>query len=91
MQLAMHHLHAGQCHARRTAEQWLTLAEAAAALGVSPDTVRRRIRRGELVARHDARQLRVRVDSVHDAMHGSTHGTAAQLHGNSDQVADLRA
>src|SRR6266508_158363 len=63
---------------------WLTLAEAAAALGVSPDTVRRRIRRGELVATHHARQLRVRLDGVHSNVHGTTplHGS---LPGNAVQ------
>jgi helix-turn-helix protein len=36
-------------------EQWLTIAEAAVVLGTSPDTVRRRIRRGELVVERHAR------------------------------------
>src|SRR5437867_3782973 len=63
-----------------TQDNWLTIAEAAAVLGTSPDTVRRRIRRGELVAHHRARQVRVRVDGVHSNLHGTAtmHGTAVQ-------------
>jgi excisionase family DNA binding protein len=49
---------------------WLTIAEAAALLGTSPDTVRRKIRRGELVAQHRARQVRVHVDGVHGSADG---------------------
>ncbi len=63
---------------------WLTLAEAAAALGVSPDTVRRRIRRGDLVATHHARQVRVRVDGMHSNLHGSN-GVHGSLPGNAVQ------
>jgi excisionase family DNA binding protein len=71
-------------------ERWLTIAEAAAALGTSPDTVRRRIRRSELVVQRRARQVRVRVDGVHGSVQGSMHGTAEQPHSN-DQVAELVA
>jgi hypothetical protein len=38
-----------------TEGRWLTLLDAAVALGVSADTVRRRVRRKELPARHDDR------------------------------------
>lgn len=66
---------------------WLTLAEAAAVLGVSPDTVRRRIRRGELVAMQQDRHVRVRLNPLHGSVHGSdgVHsnlpGSAVQEHG----------
>jgi hypothetical protein len=38
-----------------TEGRWLALLDAAVALGVSGDTVRRRVRRGELPSRHDER------------------------------------
>ena len=60
-------------------DRWLTIAEAAAALGTSPDTVPRKIRCGELSAQRRARQVRVRLDGVH----GSVQGTATQVHGTS--------
>jgi len=47
---AQHAQHAGQDDHQEPAGGWLTIAEAAAALGVSVDTVRRRVRRGELAA-----------------------------------------
>ena len=57
----------------------LTITEAAAALGVSPGTVRRRARRGELPARKDpgGRYLvEVDVDSA-EASRSAANGTAA--------------
>ena len=49
---AMHAMHTG--HGDVAAGTWATLAEAASILGCSVDTVRRRIRRGELYAVQDA-------------------------------------
>ncbi len=41
--------------------RWMPLLDAAVALGVSPDTVRRRARRGELPSRHDHGRLMVEL------------------------------
>ena len=65
-------------------ETWLTFAEAAAVLGCSPDTARRRVRRGELVATHQGRQVRVPLDSLPGSVHsngtvqGNVPGSAVQ-------------
>src|SRR4051812_9791595 len=83
----MHASHAGSAMHDAQQNGWLTLAEAAAALGVSPDTVRRRIRRGELVATHNARQLRVRLDGVHGNVH-STEPLHSSLPGNAVQESE---
>src|SRR5579883_995132 len=66
----------------------LTVPEAAAALGVHHETIRRRIRRGELAARKDERG-RVLVDLPHtraDATHTLPHTQA-----EADTIAGLLA
>jgi excisionase family DNA binding protein len=50
----MHDAEHDATHATQQGETWATLAEAASFLGCSVDTVRRRIRRGELHAMRDA-------------------------------------
>jgi excisionase family DNA binding protein len=49
---------------RDTAPQWLTLEQAAARLGCSPDAVRMRARRGRLAYRHHGRRFYVSAESV---------------------------
>lgn len=69
---AQHAMHNGAEHAMHGTQPpsptWLTIAEAAAALGVSVDTVRRRLKRGELVAEQTPTERgpvwRVAVDVV---------------------------
>jgi len=63
-----------QQSARATA-QYLTIPEAAVRLGVSPDTIRRRIKAGTLPAGLFARKYRIRVEDV-DAL-VCDHGRAA--------------
>ena len=46
--------------------EWLTIAQAAEALGVSRDTIRRRINSGELEARGSGKTRRVRLGSARD-------------------------
>ncbi|RMF12095.1 MAG: DNA-binding protein [Alphaproteobacteria bacterium] len=41
--------------------EWVTIPEAARQLGVSPDTIRRRIRTGELKARGRGKTRQVRL------------------------------
>src|SRR5262252_587846 len=61
--------HAEHASQQSSSSTWLTIAEAAAALGVSVDTVRRRLKRGELQAQQMPTERgpvwRVALDGVH--------------------------
>ena len=46
----------------KPAPQWLSIPDAAKALGCSKDTIRRRINSGEMQARGSSRLRKVRVD-----------------------------
>jgi excisionase family DNA binding protein len=57
---------------------WLTLAEAAEKLSVSIDTVRRRLHRGELIAKEEITRFgkawRVKLEDVPSPQHSATQG-----------------
>ena len=63
----------------------VTVAQAALALGVSPDTVRRRVQRGQLQSSHDARH-RLLVDLTGIASVGALPASAAAA-----EIAHLQA
>jgi excisionase family DNA binding protein len=69
--------HAEHASQQSSSSTWLTIAEAAAALGVSVDTVRRRLKRGELQAQQMPTERgpvwRVAIDAMHSVP--STPGT----------------
>ena len=69
-------------HEPGIAVHWLPLLDAAQALGVSPDTVRRRVRRGELPSRHEHGRLLVELPV------GTP--TAAQAQGEAGELALFR-
>src|SRR5262252_526253 len=69
--------HAEHASQQSSSHTWLTIAEAAATLGVSVDTVRRRLKRGELQAQQMQTERgpvwRVALESMHSVP--STPGT----------------
>ena len=75
-----------------SSEEWRTIAELAAQLGVSDRTVRRRIENGEYEAKKEGRKLLVRVDKL-----DTQSGIVADMVSKDDligilktQVADLK-
>ncbi len=69
----------------------VTVATAALALGVSPDTVRRRVQRGNLTPSHDARgRLLVTLDGIAAGGQLPASAAAAEIAHLNAQVASLQ-